>query len=254
MKLADAAEKVLQDKREPIHYKDLAYEILNRKLATSASVDPGTTLHAVISIENRSRQAREQTPRFVIQRGMVSLREWAETKQESDVKTQLNKVRESVKRELIRRLIDLGGEQFPYFVASLLEATGDYTDIEVTDGPDDEGIDIVCESQFGINRLKTAVQAKCMGTNRAVGPNAVRLLRDVLPNHGCAQGVILTTTRFDPRAIEAASEPNKPTILLVPGDALAELALEHGVGVKVDYLPLYSIADDFWQPSSSETA
>jgi hypothetical protein len=40
--------------------------------------------------------------------------------------------------------------------------------------------------------------------------------------------------------------------LLVDGESLSELALEHGVGVNVDYLPLYSITADFWQASSGE--
>ena len=93
--------------------------------------------------------------------------------------------------------------------------------------------------------MRTAVQAKCKGPGKRVGPKDVRLLRDVLPKFRCSQGVLITTSKFTTDAKDAANEENRLPIILIDGDKLAELALEHEVGIRSQSVKTYSIDSDF---------
>jgi restriction system protein len=104
---------------------------------------------------------------------------------------------------------------------------------------------LLCEMSQGINQVKTAVQAKCKQSQNKVSVKDVRLLRDVLPKFSCSQGVLITTSGFTKEAEGAATEEGRLPIILIDGDRLAELALEHEVGVKAIQLKAYVLDDDF---------
>jgi len=240
----DAAEHILENQNTPLRYTDLANKILQAKLVDTASKTPSITLHASITIENQNREARGIRPRFVIVRGEVSLLAWETTHAQESFAKKLDENTGAVRDELLRRLRNLTGEEFESFIEALLIKM-EYENIETRGGPSDEGIDLLCEMSQGINQVKTAVQAKCKQPQNRVGPNDVRLLRDVLPKFKCSQGVLITTSDFTKEAREAATEEGRQPIILIDGKKLVELSIEHEIGVKARSFKQYFIDEDF---------
>lgn len=240
----DAAERILRTEKKPLHYKDLADRILQKKLVETKGKTPHFTVHASISIENKARREKGLTPRFNLERGMVSLTAWEQRGARPPIFQQAEVQRQKVKEQFLSRLRQLSGTEFESYVEGLLIKMG-YENVELRGGPGDEGIDLFCQMSQGINQVKTAVQAKCKQPNKRVGPNAVRLLREVLPNFGCSQGVLITTSGFTQQARDAANEPGKFPMILIDGDRLAELALEHEVGVRSREIKTYVLDDEF---------
>jgi hypothetical protein len=240
----DAAEQVLKKAGKPTDYKALATQILKDKLVQSESKTPHITLYASIALEGKAREERGIPLRFFIDKGEVGLLEWGRTGSDVQILNQAEKLRKDAKSDLLKRLERLPGPKFESFVEALLVKMG-YEDVEVRGGSADEGIDLLCQMSQGINSVKTAVQAKCKQANKRVGPKDVRLLRDVLPKFQCSQGVLITTTKFNDDAAAAANEEGRLPIILIDGDKLAELCIEHEVGVKSHQFKTYSLDSDF---------
>ena len=245
MKWNEAAEHILKERSQALHYRELAKTIIDRRLLETSSRTPEITLHASITLENQARRDRGIPPRFGIERGIVSLTEWeARPPRERSLTDQIAKQRESVKPDLLKKLRQLSGDKFESYVEALLVKMG-YEDVELRGGPADEGIDLFCEMSEGMNQVKSAVQAKCKQAQNKVSAKDVRLLRDVLPKFRCSQGVLITTSGFTKDAQEAATEEGRLPIILIDGERLAELALEHEVGVKALELKAYFVDDEF---------
>jgi restriction system protein len=240
----DAAEKVLKAEAKPLNYRDLALRILKQKLLVTESRSPHITLYACMKTENASREERGIPPRFQIARGEVSLAEWSEPGSQAAIASQAKRSRDKAKEELLKRLMVLPGDKFETFIEALLISSG-YQNVDVRGGSGDEGIDLLCEMAQGINQVRTAVQAKCKQAHKKVGPKDVRLLRDVLPKFQCSQGVLITTSGFTTDAKDAANEQGRLPIILIDGERLSELALEHGVGVRTFQVKSYAIDEDF---------
>jgi restriction system protein len=251
----DAAEKVLSEEKKPLHYKELTDKILERKLVETEGKTPHLTLYASISVENKSRQEKGRAPRFTIEKGEVSLVPPAASTARANLLKQIHSERENVKSDLLKKLRQLSGGEFESYLETLLIKLG-YENVELRGGSTDEGIDLFCEMSQGINQVKTGVQAKCKQAQREVGPKDVRLLRDVLPKFKCSQGVLITTSKFNHDAYEAATEEGRQPIILIDGDKLADLALEHEVGVKTQKITIHLLDDQFdlLKPTKQEKA
>lgn len=183
-------------------------------------------------------------PRFTIAHGEVSLIEWRTSAIQERFLSSVRSTNRLVKRDLLRRLLQLPGSKFESFIEALL-INMEYEQVEVRGGPTDEGVDILCEMSQGINQVKTGVQAKCKQPHNKIGPKDVRLLRDVLPKFKCSQGVLITTSDFTPEAKAAASEEGRPPIILIDGNRLVDLAIEGEAGVKSRFVRAYSIDEEF---------
>lgn len=240
----DAAEKVLRDQQKPLNYKDLTQRILKAKLVETRGKTPHLTLHASISVENKARAERGIPQRFDLEGGVVALSEWRAGGSHTGLAHQVKRQTDATKSELLKKLCAMSGDKFESFIETLLTKMG-YQDVDLRGGPGDEGIDLLCQMSQGINQVKTAVQAKCKLPKNKVGPKDVRLLRDVLPKFQCSQGVLITTSKFTNEAQTAASEEGRLPIILIDGDRLAELALEHEVGATCHTLKTYSVDTEF---------
>jgi restriction system protein len=238
MRWLDAAEEVLRNAGTPVHYVDLANLVLHRNLVDTTSQTPAITLHASISLDIKGRRARGLPPRFLIRKGGdVTLAEW-EAGPLEEARTALVQSRERAKRELLRKLRELQGGQFETFLERLFTEMG--YDVTVTGGSGDEGIDLVAELVVGIGAQRVGIQAKCLGSNREVGPNTIRLLRDALTSRECNAGAVVATCRFNDDALRVAGEAGKPPVELVDPDRLTDLALQYGVGVRSEAVEAYS--------------
>jgi restriction endonuclease Mrr len=240
----DAANEILKKEGKSLNYKDLTQKILKAKLVETQSKTPHITLHASIGLENKAREESGLPIRFILEKGEVSLTEWSRAASQVSFVQQTKRVRDSSKAELLKRLRELSGDKFESYIEALLVKMG-YQNVELRGGPSDEGIDLLCQMSQGINQVKTGVQAKCKQAHKRVGPKDVRLLRDVLPKFQCSQGVLITTSSFTNDAKEAANEQGRLPIILIDSDKLAELAIEHEVGVKAQQLKTYFVDSEF---------
>jgi restriction system protein len=58
------------------------------------------------------------------------------------------------------------------------------------------------------------------------------------------QGMILTTAGFTKGALDVARLPNTVPVILVDGDRLADLLIEHRIGVRVEQISVISFDSD----------
>jgi restriction endonuclease Mrr len=237
MKWLDATEQVLRDFGTPVHYEELAIEILRRHLVETRSQTPAITLHASVSLDVRRRQEKGLPPRFTIGYGDVGLAEW-EPGPSDEAREIIERTRGRAQRDLLARLRDLDGADFESFLEVLLSEMG-YSVTVIGGTRDDEGIDLVAELAGGAAPQRIGMQAKCLGPRREVGPTVIRLLRDSLDTQGCNAGAVITTARFNADAVRVAEEPGKLPIELIDGSRLVDLAVEYGVGVRIENLTMY---------------
>jgi restriction system protein len=92
----------------------------------------------------------------------------------------------------------------------------------------DGGIDgIIKEDRLGLESVY--IQAKRWeGT---ISRPQVQQFSGALDDKGARKGVFITTSRFSSDAREYAARTTTKRIVLIDGDELAELMMEHGVGV-----------------------
>jgi len=93
----------------------------------------------------------------------------------------------------------------------------------------DEGIDgIIKEDRLGLDIIY--VQAKRWRDGRTVGRPEIQKFAGALQGKRARKGVFITTSDFSKEALEYASLIDSK-IILIDGERLAELMVEHGVGV-----------------------
>lgn len=97
----------------------------------------------------------------------------------------------------------------------------------------DGGLDgVIREDKLGLDVLY--VQAKRWARGNTVGRPVVQAFVGSLIGAGAVRGVLLTTSRFSAEAVAYAASMQNYNIVLIDGAALAELMIEHGVGVSTE--------------------
>ncbi|WP_216634436.1 restriction endonuclease [Granulibacter bethesdensis] len=114
-------------------------------------------------------------------------------------------------------------------------------------GTGDGGVDgVINEDQLGLDRLY--VQAKRYVANNSVGRPDVQSFVGSLVGRGAQKGVFFTTSSFSTHAIEFVRNLTQ-RIVLIDGTTLADLMIEHGVGVRVSRtITVKKIDIDFFDP------
>jgi restriction system protein len=94
----------------------------------------------------------------------------------------------------------------------------------------DGGIDgIINEDRLGLD----AIYLQAKRWEGSVGEGPIRDFKGALDARGAQKGVFITTSSFTPAAIEAARTSRSYRIVLIDGARLAELMIEHDLGVSV---------------------
>ncbi|TXI50504.1 MAG: restriction endonuclease [Lysobacter sp.] len=94
----------------------------------------------------------------------------------------------------------------------------------------DNGIDgIINEDRLGLD----AIYLQAKRWEGSVGEGEIRDFKGALDAKGAHKGVFITTGRFTNSAIEAASKSRSYRIVLIDGARLADLMIEHDLGVAV---------------------
>ncbi|MFL1464333.1 restriction endonuclease [Roseococcus sp. DSY-14] len=96
----------------------------------------------------------------------------------------------------------------------------------------DGGVDgIIREDALGLDVVY--IQAKRYAASQAVGPEAIQAFAGSLLERGASKGVFATTSRFTEGARRAAERlSTQRRLVLIDGDELSQLMIEHGVGVR----------------------
>jgi restriction system protein len=101
---------------------------------------------------------------------------------------------------------------------------------QLTGQTGDGGIDgIINEDRLGLDRIY--VQAKRYAKDHAVGRPEVQAFVGSLVGRGATKGVFVTTSTFSQQARDYVIHLTQ-RVILVDGESLADLMIEHGVGVR----------------------
>lgn len=152
---------------------------------------------------------------------------------EERIATTYRELRGALADELIERIQDQSAEFFEQLVLDVLFAIGyggkREEAAERLGRSGDEGVDgVIREDRLGLDMIY--VQAKKWANT--VGRPEVQNFVGALQGQNATKGVFIATSRFSPEAVEyAAKVPQR--VILVDGPELAELMIEHEVGVTV---------------------
>lgn len=136
-------------------------------------------------------------------------------------------------RAVLDQLLELEAEEFEILATHLLAAIG-FEALTHTGKSGDGGVDASGELNVaGMAKVKISVQVKRYKPDRPISANTVKALRQSIPNG--EQGAFITTTFFQKKAYEIASEPGFNYIGLVNGRQLVDLLVEHWEDIPEDF-------------------
>ncbi len=148
---------------------------------------------------------------------------------EEQIDETLAELQDALEQEVLTQLRSISPASFERFVVRLLAAMG-YGVGEVTGRSGDGGIDgVIYEDRLKLDRIY--LQAK-RWTDAAVGGPDINGFLGALAKHGANRGVFVTTSRFTQDARHAVELPHL-RLVLIDGEELARLAVEHNVGVSI---------------------
>ena len=158
----------------------------------------------------------DKTPQESIEAGYQSLR----TELAADLLQQISSCTPTFfERLVIELLVKMG------YGGSLRDAA------QVVGKSGDGGIDgIIKEDKLGLDAIY--VQAK-RWNDKTVGRPDVQQFAGALAGNKATKGIFITTSTFTKEAVEFAKSVSNSKIVLIDGDELAELMIDHNVGVSV---------------------
>lgn len=134
-----------------------------------------------------------------------------------------------LKDELLTRIHKKSPDFFEKMVVELMEKMG-YGRGQITQKSRDEGIDgMVYQDKLGFDVIY--IQAKRYDLEKTVGRPELQKFGGAIPEKN-AKGLFVTTGRFSPDAQKYANDRH---IILIDGQHLAELMIEHDFGVSTEY-------------------
>ena len=154
----------------------------------------------------------------------------------------------NLRDNLLDRVKQMDPGKFEELVLQLLHAMGyggSLKDVEgVPTGPDG-GIDgLIKEDKLGLDTIY--IQAKRWG-DKSVGREKIQAFAGALAGVGARKGVFMTTSTFAPQAEAYAAGLHNSKIVLVDGQKLAQLMIEHNVGVSIrETFEIKRIDEDFF--------
>jgi restriction system protein len=183
----------------------------------------------------RPRSDRAGTPTSHIEDS--SRLEEVELTPEERVAAAYRELRVALAAELRDRILDQTPEFFEQLVLDVLHAMGyggrREDAIERLGGTGDEGIDgVIREDRLGLDLIY--VQAKRWSPDRTVGRPEIQRFVGALHGQRAGKGVFITTSSFSSDALTYA-DGVVPRIILVDGKELAQLMIDHDVGVAMAY-------------------
>ena len=137
--------------------------------------------------------------------------------------------RNATRRQLAEFLQSMDPIHFERLIKLLLEKM-DYENVEVTPAGNDKGVDVVADKEFGISRVREAIQVKQQKSN--IGRPVLDSLRGSLHRFDAVTATVITTSGYTKAAIDAAFEKGAAPITLIDGERLIDLLIEHDIGIR----------------------
>ena len=165
----------------------------------------------------------------------VTPRSAPETTPEEQIEAAVMTLQRAVRADLLARILDNSPAFFEGVIVDLLVAMGHGGNrrdaAKRLGGTGDGGVDgVINEDPLGLDRVY--VQAKRYGATSAVGRPEVQGFVGSLVGLGAAKGVFVTTSTFTSGAIEFVRHLSQ-RVILIDGQRLADLMIEHNVGVRI---------------------
>jgi restriction system protein len=154
---------------------------------------------------------------------------------QENIEASLDQIDAAIGEELVARIQEMPSEFLERSVLLLLEKMG-YGDgkgaLKHLGGSGDEGVDgEIKQDRLGIQRIY--VQAKRYKTGNTVGRETVQSFMGALSGQGASGGIFITTSSFTREAISYVEKNMNQKIVLIDGERLGELLIEHQVGAVV---------------------
>lgn len=154
-----------------------------------------------------------------------------------------------LKAELLDRVLSCSPAFFEKLIIDLMLAIGYGGSLseagEHVGKSNDEGVDgVINEDKLGLDRIY--LQAKRYAPDNKVGRPALQAFAGSLLGKGANKGVFVSTSSFSKGAIEYVE--NVPQrIVLIDGDQLTSLMVDHGVGVRtVQQFEIKKLDEDYY--------
>jgi restriction system protein len=167
---------------------------------------------------------------------------------EERIEAALAELRDSVARDLLENIGRSPPEFFEKLVLELLHAMGYGTsrsDLQRVGGSGDGGIDgIISLDRLGLE--KVYIQAKRWKSTNVVGSPEIQGFMGALQLQSASKGVFITTSSFTKDAKLAAAKA-RGSIVLVDGEQLSALMMDHGVGVSHKALQVPKVDSDYFE-------
>lgn len=160
----------------------------------------------------------------------------------------LTELRETVMADLLETLASVSPSFFERMVLDLLHRMGygaSRSDLQRVGGSGDGGIDgIISLDKLGLE--KVYVQAKRW--QGSVGRPEIQAFYGALAGQRAKKGVFITTASYTPQAVEFARSVEG--IVLINGARLAELMIDHEVGVSARTIRVPKLDSDYFDEES----
>ena len=153
-----------------------------------------------------------------------------------------------LKEDLLEKIMKNPSDFFEELVLDLLVEMGyggSRADAETVGRSGDGGIDgIINQDKLGLDAIY--VQAKRWEDGNVGSPD-IDKFSGALTRQGASKGVFITTSSFTDPAKEAANESAGPKIVLIDGDQLVQLMIDHDIGVSAgDSYQLKEVDPDYF--------
>lgn len=235
--------EMLPSGRAPLFYNRLAWAKTHLKKAGLVT----QPRRGVVEISKKGRQVLEKRPKHIDLRMLQGLpanpaptanSKWGTEPTSASPEEVLERAHDEISKELADELIETVKQCSPDFferlVVKLLLTMG-YGGSQIEAGKavgksGDGGIDgVINEDRLGLDAIY--IQAKRW--EGSVGEGPVRDFKGALDAKGASKGVLITTSTFTPEAQAAAKNSRSYRIVLIDGPRLAQLMIEHDLGVSV---------------------
>ena len=161
----------------------------------------------------------------------------------------VKQIKEQLVSDLLDQMKEMDPHDFEGLVLDVLAAMGYGGGSRqamqgVPRGPDG-GIDgKINEDKLGLDQIY--MQAKRYSEN-SVSSEKVQAFVGAMTSGGCRKGVFVTTSKFTADAVRFANSIRDPRLVLVDGDKLANLMIQHGVGIQTkEVIKISKIDLDFF--------
>ena len=163
------------------------------------------------------------------------------------IETAQNQQENTLADDILKRVREVSPANFENLIIKLLEKMG-YGHGEDSSkhlgGTNDGGVDGVIEQDaLGLDRVY--IQAKRYQDESSVGPSAIQAFSGSLNMHRVEKGLFVTSSSFSKGAEEAAKKLTQ-NIVLIDGNELARLMIEHNVGVRVKSVHKLKAVDEYF--------